>query len=494
MTSLRKTVVHSLSWNFVGRIGAQIFQLGFSIALTRLLAPKEFGAIGMLLVFTGFAQILCDSGLSSALIYNQTITEAHRSTAFWLQGAVSLLLTVAFFLSAPAIAHFYELPVLVPLTRLMSVIFIVQALGQTHYALMRREFSFRRLAIANLVPTLISGGVAIYMARHGFGVWSLAWQILIANTLTSLLYWSMSSWRPRFHFDYHSAAGMSRYAIYLLGFSSVNYWTRNGDNLAIGKFLGAHALGIYARTYSLMLVPINNISAVLGQVMFPSLSRVQDDIPRFRRHYLIANRLIALVTFPLMAGLAILAGPFVTVVFGPKWIEVIPLLRVLSFVGLAQSIIHPVGWAYNALGKTRTQFHQSVFMAVCFVIALVISIPHGLMWVVYAYAVWAVLAGALNMHLAGQYMEVSLLGLLRNVGKISGMTFIMGLAVFGFDRFLKQAWPDDRRLIVGTILGAVVYLALCLLTRDETFAEFMDFTGLKKKKETSMQAGPDPVE
>src|SRR4051812_25266344 len=118
MTDLRTKVLHGLSWNFIARFGTQFAQLASGIVLARLLTPSEFGVIGMLFVFTGFAQILSDSGLNSALIYHQEVTEAHRSTAFWVQCAIGASLTVIFVLCAPLLARFYHLSTLAPLTRL----------------------------------------------------------------------------------------------------------------------------------------------------------------------------------------------------------------------------------------------------------------------------------------------------------------------------------------------------------------------------------------
>jgi PST family polysaccharide transporter len=464
----------------LGRFGTQLFQVCFSIALARLLTPAEFGAIGMLFVFTGFAQVLSDSGLSSALIYNQKITEAHRSTAFWLQMAIGACLTLLFYFIAPAIARFYDLQILDPLTRLISVVFVMQALGQTQSALLTKEFQFRRLAIATTGATVISGGVALVMARFGFGIWALAWQILILSGMSTVSYWLLSNWRPHFLFDRAAAEEMGKYSGYLLGFGSFNYWVRNGDNLAVGKFLGAHPLGIYSRGYSLMLLPLNNISAVLGQVMFPALSQVQEDIPRFRRTFLTAIRLIALISFPLMIGLAVLADPFIKVLLGLRWVEVVPVLHVLSLVGLAQSIIAPVGWIYTGLGKTRAQFQVSIFLAIAFVVAMAVGLRHGVMGVVYAYAAWAVFSGVSTYYVAGRYIHLSVFTILRSVARISVMTFAMGAIVLLFNVGMAHAWSDAARLGGGTVLGIAAYLVLCLVTRDETFDELLRFTGVRK--------------
>src|SRR5580700_375407 len=317
--SLREKVVHGLLWSLASRVGGQAFQFAFGVVLARLLSPNEFGTIGMLLVFTGFAQALADCGLSAALIQIQVVTERDCSTVFWLQFAIALCLCGLLWVSAPAIAAFYALPAIEMPCRLMSGIFPLQALGYTHSSLLSKQFQFRALAIISVVSIATSGIAAVALAAYGFGIWALVWQSMVAALVTTALLWMRSHWRPSFLFDREAAVKLSRYGIYLLGHGSLNYWIRNGDNLLIGKFLGAHSLGIYARAYSIMLLPLNNIGAVLGQVMFPALSQVQHDIPRFRKSYLTATRVIALISFPIMIGIAVLAEPFIAVLYGEKW-------------------------------------------------------------------------------------------------------------------------------------------------------------------------------
>ena len=490
--NFRKTVVHSLSLNVLGRVGSQFFQLVFSVVLARLLTPSEFGAIGMLIVFTGFAQILSDSGLGSALIYNQDLTEAHCSTAFWLQLAVGVCLTGIFFFGARIIAGFYALPILEPLTRFISMVFLVQAAGQTQCALLTKEFHFRKLAAANIGATGISGVLAIVLAWRGYGIWALAWQIVAMAAVSSLLYWVLSKWRPRFIFHGDKAVELGRYAIYLLGYGSVNYWLRNGDNLTIGKVLVAGPLGIYARAYQLMLLPLNNITSVFGQVMLPALSRMQDDLPRFRRLYMTATRLIALVSFPLMAGLAVLAGPLIALLFGPRWAEVVPILKIMAIVGLVQSIVAPVGWVYSGLGRTKAMFIVTISLGFAFVVAMAAGIRFGILGVVYAYTIWTGIGAVVHLHVAGRYIGLTVLETIWSVAKISAMMAAMGIVILGIDVAYLHKLSNVERLTSGTLIGIVTYLLLCILTRDETFSEFLGIVGVRKPQQAEI-ARPDPI-
>ena len=471
--TLRQKVLHGMSWNFTSRLGSQAFQIAFSIVLARLLSPKEFGVIGMLLVFTGFAQALADCGLSSALIYRQDTTDDHYSTVFWMQLAMGIALSLLFYWGAPYIAAFYELPLLEPLCRLLACTFTVQALGLAHNALLMKEFRFKAAAAATLGSTAISGIAAIALAKSGYGVWALAWQGLIAMSALTLLLWLISGWRPRLVFDLAAAKDLGRYGIYLLGYGSLNYWLRNGANLLIGKSIGAQGLGIFSRANTLMLLPLNNVSAVIGQVLFPALAQVQDDIPRFRHHYLMATRLIALITFPVMIGVAALSEPLILLLLGPKWAEVIPILQILSFVGLFQSIIHPAGSVYTALGKTKSLFHLTLVLVAAFAIFMIPAVRFGLLGVTYAYSAWTIFAGYLHLRLVGRYMGSSAWSILGSVLQTAWIASGMGLLVFAVDCGPAHAWSYAARLIAGFLLGVSSYIALCAVLKNEAFGDFM---------------------
>jgi PST family polysaccharide transporter len=492
----KSKILHGLSWSLISRIGVQAFQFAFGIALARTLSPTEFGVFGMLIAFTGFAQVLAEGGLNAALIHKQDATEIDQSTAFWLQVFAGLVLSLAFFFAAPFIADFYETPVLTPLTQFVAWVFLIQSFGQTHYAQFAKGFRFKALAVANVAGMFVSGVVAIALALNGYGVWALAWQAVTGPATNCIVYWFQSRWRPRFVFSWQSAGTLWRYSVYLLGHMSLNYWLRNGDKLVIGKFLGASQLGHYSRAYTLMLLPLNNIGAVVGQVMFPALSEIQHDLPRFGRIYLASLRMMALVAFPLMMGMAALAEPFILTLLGDKWQPVIPILQILSLVGMFQSIVFPVGWVFTALGKTKAQFHLSILFAAIFVIAMIVGLPGGVIGISYAYAVCAFVCGIIVLHVAGGYMGISLGLMLSSLWRILAMSIVMGAAVYLLDRELTVILGTGAlhaqviRLVVGTVVGGLFFLVLCLVTRDPTFKQGLDIVLGAFKKRRAVPSNP----
>lgn len=460
------SVSRNISWTFASRMASQAVSIGFSVFIARLVTPTEYGLIGMLTVLSGFAFTIGEGGIGAALIYLGRNDQETLSTAFWLQFAINIAFTILFFCVSEPIAQFYDTPALAPLTRLMSILFVIQSLGQVQVARLTQDMNFKAIAIATFVATLASSACALLLALQGWGVWALAWQA-IANVVIMLVATSIySRWRPQFVFSFKMARQIASYSLYLLGNNTINYWLRNGDNLLIGKFLGASPLGLYNRAYSLMLLPLGNIGSVLGQVMFPTLSRMRDDRPAFRAMYLQSLRVIAFVTFPIMGGLSILAGPLLLLLYGSQWVGAVPVLQVLSLVGLLQCIIFPVGWIYNALGHNRAQFTATLILAPIFIVLIFGGLRYGLMGVTWGYAIWAVISALLNIHMAGRLIGVSISEYILLVAPKAIATLVMMVVVWLVEPMLLPALGLFPAVFFCSVIGFVVYVANLTLLRD----------------------------
>lgn len=462
------SLVRNISWTFASRMGAQFTQILFSVFIARLVTPQEYGLIGMLTVLSGFAFIVGEGGLNSALIYMGKSDQEVLSTAFWLQFFVNLFFTLLFYFGAGLISDFYNAPSLAPVTQLMSVIFVLQSVGQIQQARLTQEMNFKAIAIANYVGALVSSICALVLALAGYGVWALVWQAL-SNALAILICTSISTrWIPRMQFSMTVAKKLTDYSAYLLLHNSLNYWMRNGDNLLIGKVLGTYSLGIYNRAYTLMLLPLTNIGSILGQVMFPTLSRARDNLDEFRRLYENCIRMIALVSFPLMGGMSVLAQPILLMLYGKQWADSAPILQILSLVGLFQCIIFPVGWVFTSLGKTKEQARLSFILVPLFFVLVGGGLHWGLLGVTWGYAIWAVISGILNISVAGRLIGVSVFDYLALVMRkvVATVAMMAGVAMV-HGSLMTGMLGEIGMLAVRVVLGAVLYFLVLLVLRDQ---------------------------
>jgi O-antigen/teichoic acid export membrane protein len=371
---LRATALRGLGWLSGAQGARQLLQFGLRVLLIRLLAPEDFGLLAMVTVFSGFFLNFSDLGLGPALVRKETVTDEELSTVFWLNAATGCLLALVTAALGPALAVFYHQPRLAPLCTGLALGSLVAPLGSVPLALLQRRLAFPGLARIEVAGVLVGGAIGVLLAASGYGVWALVWQsntIVLASLLGFL--WE-ARWLPACRFRASSVKALWRYGGHLTTASLLNYGVRNLDNLLIGRFIGPVSLGYYSQAYQLMLYPVQNITAVAGRLMFPTLSSIQDDTARLRRAYLSAASGIAAVSFPLMLGAVVVAPDLYAGLFGPRWARSVPLFQWLCCLGMLQSIGSTVGWIYMATGRIdlmlRWNFITLSAVLPCFLLGL----------------------------------------------------------------------------------------------------------------------------
>lgn len=455
--SLRQEAISGIGWTGTSRIGRQVLSFAIIVVLARLLTPQDFGLAGMIVVFTGFAGLFSEAGFGAALIQRKEIEERHLSSVFWLNIAIGAGLMGLAILAAPGVADFFDEPLLESLMCLMALNLMITPFGVVPAALLRRSLNFRVMTIVEIAAMTVSGGVAIVLALTGFGVWTLVWRGLLSSACGALGLWIASEWRPKLLFRRKAVRELLNFSGNLLGFSSFNYWVRNADNLLIGKLVGSTGLGIYTRAYGTMLLPIRQITSVIGKVMFPALSKIQGDTERVKRAYLRATRAIGLITIPMMVGLFVVADSFVLATFGPKWTAVIPVLRVLSLVGITQPIGSTVGWLYLSQGRADWQFKWGVGSGLFRLSTFAIGVNWGVMGVAFAYLLGTCVLWYPSIAIPGRLINLSVARFARNLGGVFCCSALMAGAVWTTSVFLLASWPHLVALGVEVVVGVGVY-------------------------------------
>ena len=257
---LKHATISGAKWNFGRQFCFQFIALVFGIVLSRLLLPAEFGLLAMVMVFARFGNLFSDMGLSRSLIHNQQVSSIDTSTVFWATLVLGLLLSGLMAALAPGIAWFYGQPELTALALVIALNFILSALNIIPRTLLEKRLQFRSLFFVDATATVLSGLIAIGMALSGYGVWSLAAQVILRSLFLSMLFWLFYPWRPDLVFDRSAFQQAAGYGLPLLGSGSLNYWVRNADKLLIGWKLGDEELGYYNKPYTLMLFPLANVT------------------------------------------------------------------------------------------------------------------------------------------------------------------------------------------------------------------------------------------
>jgi O-antigen/teichoic acid export membrane protein len=479
--NLRQNIGSGITWNFANQIIAGTLQFAVMIILARLLTPHDYGVIGLVLTFTGFAAIFVDLGLTPAVVQKQDITQTELSTVFWTNNAIGWIILALFWMLAEPIARFYKEPVLIWVTRITAFSFVLTPLISLPRALLQRKLRFRTLAKVNVAALVVSSGVAMYFAAKGFGYWSLVAQTLAVSCATALFLWWAVKWHPSFTFSGIALHGFFGFSGYLSAGQIVGYWSRNLDKLMLGRMAGTAELGLYTRGYTLMLLPVEQISKVIDPVLFPAYSTIQHDRHEIAQIYLKITRLVALVTFPVCFGLWAVAEPAVLTILGERWRDTIPIVKVLCPLGAIQSILYLNSSLYLSQGRTRRALVVRVVSTAALAVVFYFGLKTGgLMGMVWGYFAFSIVASPFIYLVAATLVNLHLSDMLKNLSGVIAATFLMSAGVVCF-RSLVGGFGNIVQLLILVTLGATIYVMSLGVLRETAFKEAVRLIQSRRK-------------
>jgi PST family polysaccharide transporter len=358
---LKDIGTRAVSGGFV-TTGAQAAKFVFNFAgaavLARLLAPRDFGLVGMVLGITGLVGLFKELGLSTATVQRETITQQQVSNLFWVNVSVSGILTVISFGLAPLAGRFYHDSRVTGIMMALSLTFLMTGSTVQHQALLTRLMRFRTIAIIEVTSMLFGFASACGLAKFGFGYWSLVAQQLI-DAATSLVFtWCTSRWRPSMPKRNSGVGPMLSFGAHLTMADFIGLLMVNSDSVLVGRVFGAEPLGLYTRASVLMVRPVRQVLSPINAVLTPVLSRLQHDSERYRRIFMRAYEALALITFSFAALCLVLARPLVLVVLGSKWTRVIPLFSAFSVVAVSWPLGEAAVWLFQSQGRGREQLRN----------------------------------------------------------------------------------------------------------------------------------------
>jgi PST family polysaccharide transporter len=304
-------------------------------------------------------------------------------------------------------------------------------------------------------------------------MWSLVIGAVVGVIAATLLLWIVTPWRPRALLLWSEIRGILGYSLNLSGYNVVSYFSRNADNLIVGKFLGATALGYYQIAYNLMLYSIQSISVVAGRVLFPALVRLRDDDARLRAAFTKGASIIAALVFPVMLGVASVANPFVRAVLGPRWLPVIPVLLILAPAGVMQCILITVGNVYTAKGRTALMFRWGIFSTAIYVSSFFAGLPWGINGVAGAYLIANALLFWPALWLPLRLIDLRIAVFLRSFWPVLASSITMAAVVWMVSG-LVSAWDAVAQLAVLIAIGALAYSSVMLWWRPAAARDLLE--------------------
>lgn len=461
--ALRGRVLRGLVWKGGSSLTRQLMRIGVTVVLARLLSPHDYGVAGMVIVFAALVEIFGDLALGAALVQRPELSDDDRSTAFWVSVGAGLFFTLLGIAVAGPLAGFYGTPAVRPLFMVMSFSFLISAVGSTQAALLMRVMDFRGLELRLTGGAVVGAAAAIVLAWRGAGPWALIAQQVTAASVATLLVWRFSSWRPSFRFSRTSLRELGSFSGRVFGTRLLFYANRNADNVLIGRYVGASALGAYTIAYNIMLLPSNQISAPVQEVLYPTFSRMQDDVPRVAQAWLAVNRIVGSISLPALAGMVMVAPEFVAVVLGPKWHPAVRVIQILAWVGMLQSLQGLNSSVLQARNRTRDLLRYGVVVCTASLTAFILGLHWGLLGVAVAYATSSTLVEPYYSWLTARALGISVFAFPRALARV--VQAVLGMmAVIAITRVLLAGagLGPAPRLLVLVAVGTLAYVPLAL--------------------------------
>lgn len=471
--SLKQKSISAVAWSSADLFMRQGFQFVVAVILARLLSPEEFGTIALLYLFTSIASTFVDSGFSSALIQCKETTRADESTVFWFNLMMGAVMTLLLWFFAPLIAEFYKLPILIDLTRVLALTIVINSLGSVHQTMLTKSLDFKSIMKVGFGASLISGILAIYLAKNGYGIWALALQLLMSSFLNTFLLWAMSGWRPAWNFSIKSVRKLFGFGGYLMASALLDTLYSRAYTILIGKLYGVSQLGFYDRANNTQQVPANILSGIIARVAFPVFSAANHDDEKLRKGMRHAVRGVMLINVPIMLGLMVTAENLIMILFGDKWLAAIPLLEILCIAGIF--------WPLHVLNLNilKAQGHSSLFFKLEIIKKIVGSVfivfgifYFGVIGLAWSQVAFGFVGFCLNAFYTGLFLNYGAIRQMKDFLPIVLVSILMTTVISSISQYLVG--PLFVVLIEQVVIGILIVVLSCVLFKLRAFYDCID--------------------
>jgi O-antigen/teichoic acid export membrane protein len=448
-----------------------------SMILARLLLPDQFGLMGIAIFFFGVLDVLTQPGLTAAIIHRTDRVREAIDTAWTIFIFRGFLLAALMVVGAPFVAEFYADARLEDIVRVVALAFVVHGFTNAYTITLRKEMNFKRLAISEVVVSMVQMIVVVWVAYVYRSVWALVAGRVTLSALRVIASYVITRERPRFSLPGPLVRELFRYGKFVTGSTIVIFLSANLDKAVIGKVLGTASLGYYVLAYSLATLPVSHLGPIVSKVMFPAFSKVQTQESALREAYLKLLKAVAILALPAIAGIGVLAPQVVTVVYGARWLPMLGALYVLVWFGAVRVLAATTEPVFLATGRPHVIFYLSTVRLV--LIALLL----------YPLAARFELRGAaLAVTIPVALEQAALWLLLKRAIRCTGGAILKSVAapVFAVAVMVGCVWaarhllpeiPTELGLVCYVSLGVIVYVSLIRLIEPGFWRQLRGYVG-----------------
>lgn len=475
--SLKSKVIGGLFWRFAERVGAQGVAFIVSIILARLLAPEVYGTIALVTVFTSILNVFVDSGLGNALIQKKDADDLDFSSVFYFNVMVCCVLYVIMFIAAPFIADFYRDTTLTPVIRVLSLTLVISGVKNIQHAYVARTMQFKRFFFATLGGTIGAAIIGIYIAYKGYGVWALVAQQVFNATVDTIILWITVKWRPKKLFSFERLKGLLMYGWKLLVSALLDTGYNKLRQLIIGKMYTSADLAFYNRGETFPHLIIDNVNTSINSVLFPTMSRVQDDKDRLKEMTRQSIKISTYIMAPLMMGMAFCAEQIVRLLLTDKWIACVPYMRIFCITFMFYPIHTANLNAIKAMGRSDIFLKLENIKKIVGLIILCSSMWFGVLVMAYSLLISTFLSMIINSWPNRKLLEYKYEDQMKDI--LPGVLLAIGMGICVY--MIRYIGLNDIiTLLIQIPLGAFVYICGSKILQFESYTYLMNM--IKQKK------------
>lgn len=466
MAFTRGTIFKSFLWKLFERLSAQLIQFVVTIVLARLLLPSEYGTIALIAIFIQLCDVIIDGGLNTALIQKKEADNTDFSTIFYFSLGMATVLYGLMFVSSPLIAAFYDQPELISVIRVLSLSLPLYAFNSIQRAYVSKMMLFQRLFYSSIGAVIISGGVGIYMAYQGYGVWALVAQQLSNVFFTTVIMWFTVRWRPVIRFSVERFKSLFSYGWKIFGANIITTLFVNARKLVIGKFYAPASLAFYEKGDQLPSLVMSNIFSSVQAILLPTFSDSQDDRPRVKAMMRRSTKLSCFFIYPLMVGMIVAAKPLVVFLLTEKWLPAVEFVQILCIANFFRPITLSNWEAIKALGYSGITLKLEIVKKVADITILVVSAMIGVYAIAWGCVLFNFICVFINLAPNKKLLNYGIREQVIDAVPTLLIALTMGIAVYWI-QWLNL--PNLVILILQFVLGAGIYISLCWIFKEENF-------------------------
>ncbi|MFC1639647.1 lipopolysaccharide biosynthesis protein [Gemmatimonadota bacterium] len=470
--SLRQTVMSGLRWSAGMRLLGQLLTWTSTLIVIRLLSPGDYGLMSMAGVFIAFLSMISEMGLGTAIVQRRDLGDNDLRAIFGFAILVTLVICCILIISAPAVSRFYGEPELVPILRVLSLIFVFSVFSVVPSSLLLKDLEYKKFAAVQFAGAIAGSACTLPMALLGFGVWSLVCGFLAVRigVLVGVLIA-----RPYLRFPTLRLKGMGPVFLYSGQVTSARIlWylaASAAATLIIGRVLGSELLGIYAVGLTLAALPMEKVGGILNAVAFPAFSSVQGDPNLAGAHFLRAVRILCLITVPVFFGISSVSTEIVAVFLGDRWLQAVVPLQIIAVMVPLRMVKNLSAPALMGMGRADVFLTNEVLAVVMMPLGFLVGSQWGVVGVSLVWMIVFPVVATINLFKTTRVLDLTLV----DVGHQVSRSLLSGLVMYLFVVVSREFACTDDSVILNMLtlisVGAVVYFGMTMAINRSTMRE-----------------------